>query len=97
MLPWLEARWWSGGTIRPPYTAAHTAPARPHRHHTTHLVLLQSSVNTVMHTQAQYVKKEEAHTVVLHCRITSVWSAKIPSENLQYQAETTCLRINMSE
>ena len=69
----------------------------PDSHRTTHLVLLQSSVNTVMYTQAQYVKKEEAHTVVLHFRITSVWSAKIPSENLQYQAETTCLRINMSE
>ena len=53
----------------------------PASQHTAHLVLLQSRNgylvvflnhdNTVMYTQAQYVKREEAHTSVLHCHISS--------------------------
>ena len=49
-------------------------------HHTPRTFTIQCKYCDVY--TSTICKKEEAHTVVLHFRITSVWSAKIPSENV---------------
>ena len=65
----------------------------PASHRTTHLVLLQSSVNTVMYTQAQYVRRKR-HIQLSYTSVSHQFGQQKSLQKMsQYQVETTCLRI----